>query len=91
MPCFSFELKFYSVISLLMTRVMARNCFLENHCLKSVSIRSFSGPHFPSFGPENSKYEHFSRRQCIVRQNILDCFIEKITISFKLILSFDHS
>ena len=46
------------------------------HCVKSVRIRSFSGPHFPAFGlnterysvhmrentyQKNSEYGHFSR------------------------------
>ena len=35
------------------------------HCVKSVRIRSFSGPYFPSFGlnthQKNSEYGHFSR------------------------------
>ena len=35
--------------------------------MKSVRIRSFSSPYFPTFelntGPENSEYEHFSRSE----------------------------
>ena len=35
------------------------------HCVKSVRIRSFSGPYIPAFGlntdQENSKYGHFPR------------------------------
>ena len=26
------------------------------HCLKSVQIRSFSGPYFPAFGPNTKRY-----------------------------------
>ena len=28
-------------------------------CVKSVCIRSYSGPHFPAFGLNNSEYGHF--------------------------------
>ena len=31
----------------------------EHHCVKSVRIRGFPGPHFPAFG--NSEYGHFLR------------------------------
>ena len=31
------------------------------HCVKSVRIWSYSGPYFPAFGLNNSKYGHFSR------------------------------
>ena len=31
------------------------------HCVKSVQIRSYSGPHFPAFGMNNSEYGHFLR------------------------------
>ena len=35
------------------------------HCVKSVQIRSFSGPYFPAFGlnteQKNSVFGHFSR------------------------------
>ena len=32
------------------------------HCVKSVRIRSYSGPHFPAFGlNKNCEYKHFSR------------------------------
>ena len=34
-----------------------------NHCVKSVRIRSFTGPYFPTFGlnteQKNSEYGHF--------------------------------
>ena len=37
----------------------------HTHCVKSVSIRSISGPYFPLFGlntnKKNSEYGHFSR------------------------------
>ena len=39
--------------------------FNTSHCLKSVRIRSYSGPHFPAFrlitDQNNSEYGHFSR------------------------------
>ena len=39
----------------------------KKHCVKSVRIRSYSGPHFPAFGmntdQNNSKYEHFLRSE----------------------------
>ena len=39
--------------------------FLTHHYLKSVPIRSFSGPYFPAYGlnavQKNSEYGHFSR------------------------------
>ena len=31
------------------------------YCVKSVRIRSYSGPHFPAFGLNNSEYGHFLR------------------------------
>ena len=38
-----------------------------NHCVKSVRIRSYSGPYFPAFrlntDQENSKYGHFSQSE----------------------------
>ena len=33
----------------------------EVHCVKSIRIRSYAGPHFPAFGVNNSKYGHFLR------------------------------
>ena len=37
----------------------------NHHCVKSVRIRSYSGPYFPAFGlntlQNNSEYGHFSR------------------------------
>ena len=43
-------------------------------CVKSVRIRSYSGPHFPAFGlytnHNNSEYGHFLRSD-ICDQNIL--------------------
>ena len=55
-----------------------KNLFLRLHCVKTVFIRSCSGPYFPAFEPNterygvmwenadqnNSEYEHF--RQCQV-------------------------
>ena len=39
----------------------------KKHCVKSVRIRSFSGPYFPAFGlntdQNNSEYEHFLRSE----------------------------
>ena len=44
------------------------------HCIESVRIRSFSGPHFlvsspnaGKYGPENSKYGHVSRSMMLHR------------------------
>ena len=41
------------------------NLDLEQHCVKSVHIRSCSGPYFPAFGlktdQNNSEYGHFLR------------------------------
>ena len=31
----------------------------NKHCMKSVRIRSYSGPHLPAFGLSNSEYRHF--------------------------------
>ena len=40
------------------------NLYIPMHCVKSIRIRRFSGPHFPAFGlnmdQENSDYRHFS-------------------------------
>ena len=30
--------------------------FDELHCVKSVRIRSYSGPYFPAFSPDAGKY-----------------------------------
>ena len=42
------------------------------HCVKSVRIRSYCGPHFPAFGlkteQNNSKYGHFSRNVSDITQ-----------------------
>ena len=53
---------------------------VQNHCVKSVYIWSYSGPHFPAFGlnterygvqmrknvdKNNSKYGHFLRSECL--------------------------
>ena len=39
----------------------------RHHCVKSVRIRSFSGPYIPAFelntDQKNSEYEHFSRSE----------------------------
>ena len=39
----------------------------DQHCVKSVRIRSFSGPYFPAFGlhtdQKNSEYRHFSHSE----------------------------
>ena len=48
-----------------------RRCILEVnteelHCVKSVSIRSYSGLHFPAFGQNNSEYGHFLRSGRVV-------------------------
>ena len=57
------------------TRIVTKFCLLQvnrlQHCVKSVRIRSFSGPYFPVFSPntetkvnkdqKNSEYEHSSR------------------------------
>ena len=29
----------------------------EEHCIKIVHIRSYSGPYFPAFSPNTGKYE----------------------------------
>ena len=48
------------------------------HCVKSVGIWSFSGPHFPALGlntdQKNPNYGHFSRsfRQIPCWQNLLE-------------------
>ena len=33
---------------------------VTKHCVKSVSIRSFSGPYFPTFGLNTERYSHVS-------------------------------
>ena len=41
-----------SYISILLRSVPVKNCInhLYKHCVKSVRIRSYSGPYFPAFG-----------------------------------------
>ena len=36
--------------------------FASFHFAKSVRSRRYSGPHFPTFGLNNSEYGHFLRR-----------------------------
>ena len=37
--------------------------------MKNVLNRSFSGPYFPAFGPENSEYGHFLRNEKHLKVN----------------------
>ena len=59
--------------------------FDQYHCVKSVPIRSYSGPYFPAFGlntysvqmrenadQNNSKYGHFLRSAC---ENLINHWI----------------
>ena len=45
--------------------LLSVNVTLFLHCMKSVCIRSYSGPYFPAFGlntdQNNSEYGHFLR------------------------------
>ena len=41
---------------MLLTRLRAYLCFCLCHCIKSVEMRSFSGPYFPLFSPVTGKY-----------------------------------
>ena len=62
---------------------------INHHCVKSIRIRSFSGPYFSAFGPysvwmrkntdqKNSEYEHFSRSDGLLElQNIVTLKSEK--------------
>ena len=47
------------------SRILFFEKFKALHCMKSVGSRSYSGPHFPSFGlstdQNNSEYGHFLR------------------------------
>ena len=49
--------------ALILTQQISRLHFEATHCVKSVRIRSYSGPHFPAFGlnmdQNNSEYGHF--------------------------------
>ena len=38
------------------------------HCVKSVRIRSYSGPYFPAFGLNNTEYGHFLRSDTLTTQ-----------------------
>ena len=43
-------------------KLIGRLCyFYIDNCVKSVRIRSYSGPYFPTFGLNNSEYGHFVR------------------------------
>ena len=37
-------------------RFLGRSKARKQHCIKSVRIRSYSGPHFPAFGPNPETY-----------------------------------
>ena len=45
-------------------------CIFHSHCVKSVRMRSYSGPHFPAFGlnthQNNSEYGRFLRTKFVV-------------------------
>ena len=60
--------------------------FTESWILKSVRIRSFSGPYIPAFGlntdQNNSKYGHFLRSRCYV----YDDSIEEVVSHSRLLL-----
>ena len=43
---------------------MGKKKIFYNHCVKSVHIRSYSGPHFPAFGLNKERYEVSLRIQC---------------------------
>ena len=49
---------FFGIISIVINNFDLLCC--DQHCVKSVRIRSYSGSHFPAFGLNNSEYEHFS-------------------------------
>ena len=57
----------------------------SSHCVKSVRIRSYSGPFFPTFGLNtdqiNSEYGHFSRSEYFDRKPWI--WIEKPVISME--------
>ena len=59
------------------SRFTIPNDLLRTHCVKSIRIRSSSGPYFPEFGPNayqnNSEYGHFLRRD-IHREKL--CFTQ---------------
>ena len=44
-----------------LSKLQRKNVNKGLHCIKSVRIRSYSGPHFSAFGLNNSEYGHFSR------------------------------
>ena len=42
--------------------------YMKIHCVKRVRIRTYSGPYFPAFAPNNSEYVHFLRSDIYQRK-----------------------
>ena len=42
--------------------------YMKIHCVKRVRIRTYSGPYFPAFAPNNSEYGHFLRSDIYQRK-----------------------
>ena len=53
------------------------NCYCLKHCVKSVHIRSFSGPYFPAFGLNWRDTEYLS----VLVQNAGKYRLEKLRIN----------
>ena len=50
--------------------------------MKSVRIRSYSGPHLPAFGLNNSEYGHFSRSVSL--SSVSTVFAQGLLLSINL-------
>ena len=72
------------------------NFFLNIHCVKCVRIRSDSGPHFPTFGPNTERYEVSLRIQSKYRKMRTgitpntDTFHAVIVTSLKILLKLNY-
>ena len=47
---------------------LCQSLFFNKHCVKSVCIRSYSGPHFPAFGLNTGRYSVYLRIQSKCRK-----------------------
>ena len=55
---FTFNIFISRLTSIFLFFIFTLTVFIVSHCVKSVQMRSFSGPYFPAFGLNTEKYFH---------------------------------